>query len=92
MDPVLSSFLETRTVVRADLSVSLISLYREFSASLPDDRSRRVWPRWRFKSEIAKQFLVGTDHRDVCQVAGLSLDTPRKWERDGRGRLRLVAA
>jgi len=92
MDPLITRFLSDRTEARADCRTSLISLHREFMGSLPDDRHRSLWPRWRFKAEIEQLFLTGLDEHGVVHIAGLYLTTPRRWARDDGGRLRLVAA
>lgn len=94
MDQTLSRFIAERCYARYDTTAGLHALHRTFLQSLPNDRERFLWPRWKFRTEIEREYLTGTDTHGVLQIAGIALTpaTLRKWSRDDGGRLRLVAA
>jgi hypothetical protein len=54
-------------------SCQLRSIYLQFLDSLDDPRERKVWPRWRFASEVRERGLSISRNLRVQQLEGWSL-------------------
>ena len=92
MDTTVAEFISAQYFRRPDARVSLREAFVSFLASLPDDRTRRLWPRWRFVAEVSRELPVGNDGCGRAMIGGLSDSPPQRWAVDDAGRLRLTRA
>ena len=92
MNTDVAAFLAAHFHRRPDARVTMHAAYHGFLASLPDDRTRRLWPRWRFVAEVSREFPVGTDGCNRLCIGGLGDSPPERWAVDDAGRLRLTRA
>jgi hypothetical protein len=91
MDTTVAAFLAAHYFRRPDARVTMREAYHGFLATL-DERSRKLWPRWRFLQEVAREFPVGRDGNNRLCIAGLGDTPPQRWAVDDAGRLRLTCA
>jgi len=91
VDTTVAAFLAARYFRRPDARVSVRDAYHAFLATL-DERTRRLWPRWRFVAEISREFPTGTDGCGRLMIGGLGDSPPQRWAVDDAGRLRLTRA
>jgi hypothetical protein len=92
VDTTVAAFLAAHYFRRPDARVSMRDAFVSFLASLPDDRTRRLWPRWRFVAEVSREFPTGTDGCGRLMIGGLGDSPPERWAVDDVGRLRLTRA
>jgi hypothetical protein len=87
----LAEYIASKYHRRPDGRITLKKVYHGFLATLDDERSRKLWPRWRFLQEIAGEFQTGLDGSNRLCIAGLSNEPPQHWKVvDGRIRLEPV--
>ena len=88
MDKELSAYITANLHQRPDGRTAVKELIDGFCGSLPSDRERKLWPRWRIVKEVQRQYQTAVGPGGRLYVLGLSYEPSRKWAvMDGRARL-----
>jgi len=88
MDNQLGDYIAANLHKRPDGRVAVVELVHRFRESLPSDRERRLWPRWRCVDLIERKYQTAIGPGGRLFVLGLSYQGPQKWVVvDGKARL-----